>query len=388
MSTKRVPVYRFEGRCLPPGKNVSERALHHNDFTEKQMRRIGIAGLPINYLHTSEQAAKRQGARGFEIGRVEESWLDDEGWLVARGYIRTDTLSGRAAALQVEKGLTSGLSLTHEVQVEPRITGDRGWFESKRFTDLTICPPDLVEPTRAGCGVSRGEYTEIEEERRSITEAAGSTPTTTGPEPSHAAQMDPKMQAQLELELKQAREQNEKLATQNKKLAENLKEFDVAANQQEQAFQAQLKEREDREAFLKNQLDGFFQARDSQVAAKQQEVANMTSDPTNAKTAFDEIRALAQNPTQLDAVDRVFTLVAENMRAPTRASDESDLQRYKSRLASGANEDVQGLIDHNRKRFRGNPGGEGGGSSAMVAATQRELAILRAVQADIVNGLQ
>lgn len=323
------------------------------------MQQLGLRGIPkgipILYDHESKG--------GFQIGHVKRGWLDSEGWLRIEAEIELDTLSGRAAAAQVEHGSRTGLSLTHEYDLMERIFREPGWFESKMFKDVTILQVEEVE--REGCFVLKGERTEIEERDR-ISEHAEA------PVRSRR-KMDPKEKAQYELELKAAMDKRDSLA-------KDLEEFTKGARLQEDrmaVLTGQLKERDDKETALRGQLDSFFQRDRANLAAKQQELAGLL--PPEAGEILDKVTGLATDSAGIENVNTLYTLVSENMRMPGRDEQEALVQGFKSQLTSAAGTDA--LVNENKKRFRPDPNSSADGP-LRVTVTRREMAVLDAVKRD------
>lgn len=356
-SMPKRPAYRFEGRVLPPGSRASERELHHNEFTENQMKMIDLEGLPIVCDHSSEG--------GFRVGRVERSWLDGEGWLRISGAIDTRTLSGRAAAAQVERGTREGLSLTHIYEPYERIGREPGWFESKTFKEVAVLPRDRIE--REGCLALTGEHVEIEGQDR-ITEPAEA-------ERRPTARMDPKEKASYELELQQAREKRDALA-------KDLEKFTAGARAQDEkmvALEASAKERDSREDGLKKQLDGFFQRDRAQLDAKHQELAGLLPTTADSQKVLEDAKTLATDPAGVEKMQALFTLVADNMRVETREEQEALVQGYKHQMAGAAS--TEQLVAENRKRYRTEGGG--GAPAGSVTTSARNLAILEKIERDM-----
>lgn len=337
------------------------RDLHHNDFTENQMKLFKLDNVPIVYDHTDHG--------GFPIGKVTRSWLDSEGWMRIAGEIDTRTISGRAAAAQVEHGPRKGLSLTHIYELDERIGGEPGWFESKEFKEVAILRPEDAE--REGCVSLTGEHIEIEEEQERI---SGTDEATRRPP---AETMDPKLaQAKLELELEQARSERDKLV-------ENLETFTVGARAKEQemeGLQARMKEREDKSTAMQTQLDGFFERDRVRLDAQRQEVLDLLPDVPEAAQALEGAMSLAVNPSGIEKMGALLTVVSNNMKLKTRDEQEDEVQEFKNKMRGA--QSISALVKENNKRYR-TPAGARPSSSPEVTASARDLAILDAINYDM-----
>ena len=369
-------VYRFEGRVLPPGKNVAEREVHHNEFTPDQMKEIKLDGKPIvyNHLYTKDviDSHQKRTENGFKIGRIIRNWIDSEGWMCIEGEIdNPETLTSRSIISEISHGLRTGLSLTHTYGLEPRIGNEPGYFEYKIFTEVSICPPDQIR--RNECLIQKGEIIEIEERegiselsRVSSSEKADSTTST----------MDPKDQAKFELELEQ-----EKKA--RKALEEDLKSFTEGARKKDADFeslQTQLSDKEAQTVKMQSELEQFFDRDRVQLNDKKSELMKMfgmgTEDTNN--TVLDQAIGLANDQHGVETMGNLFTLVANNMREGGREHDESQVREFKHELTAA--EDTQNYIAENRKRFRPEDGNSSSSSSSDYTVSKRDLAVMKAIE--------
>lgn len=325
------------------------------------MRELDLAGVPVTFDHAS--------GGGFRVGRVERSWIDDEGWMRMSGIVDADTLSGRAVVAQIERGTRTGLSVTHDYELMSRVTREPGYFEIKDVVEVAILPEDRAE--RAGCLISGGEMLEIEDRRDSIT----GTPEEPRQRPSEP-EMDPKEKAAWEVELAKEREKS-------KAVAEDLEKFTIAARVKEQKMEEMQKQLEEKDAAAtayQTQLKAFFDGQNAAVEAKQQEVAGMTRNPEEAQAAFEELREGL--PTEkLGALHRVYTLVSDNMRVPTRDESEAMVQGFKQQLTY--DNTVEGMRDENRKRFRDETGTSRATAGSSRTVSARQLAVLAQVEAEM-----
>lgn len=339
------------------------------------MKLITIDGKPILWNHD------------FEIGTVERSWLGDDGWLHVTGSIYTDTPEGRVVAHEIETGTRNGLSLTHVYDVYDRMTDEPGYFERKKFTELSVCRSS--ETRRPGCKILKGGYGEIEADS-SITESGAATsrlqetPTT--------STMEAQAKAAYELKLQQGQKEIESLSAKVKE-AEGFETKYAAQQQRQERLETQMKEKDLREKALESQLEEYTERARSQLETRQTAIQQLLGDSPDVKSTLDGARSLVTDQKGVEKMDALFSLVEANMRGPNNDDARAAVDGYKAQALSGRKSDD--FFERNRKRFRaaapgsgpsggagGGGGGGAGGGGGGVSVSLRDLAILQSVEED------
>jgi hypothetical protein len=333
------------------------------------MQRITIEGKPILWNHE------------FPIGKVERSWLDDEGWLNAAGAIYMDTREGRVAAHEVENGTRNALSLVHDVKGYKRIVDEPGYYERKQFHELSLVRP--TEARRPGCLVRKGRFDGIEGRER-ITDP-GAQPRRTPADPlSHArSTMSMKPEDQAALELKLAAQTKEIAALQTK--LEEAKGFDAKYAAQESQLtnmQMQLTDMVEREKRLIGEVEAFNALAREQLDERATSVKQLLGGSPEANAVVDDVRTLATDRAATQKMDSLFELVEVNMRGMTPDDARATVEGHKTRMMRGAETDD--FFQRNRKRFRSTAPAASAAAAAAVTQTAslRDLAILNSVEQD------
>lgn len=135
---QRRSTFRYFGKVLPPGRDVSDFELKSFEFSREDAREIDrrglLRGLPLKWNHR------------LAIGRVVDSVLGDDGWTYAWVDIDTSLPRGELVAREIEAGNRQGLSLTGDF---------RAWIspgrveERRRLVELS----NVAEPLRPGCEI-------------------------------------------------------------------------------------------------------------------------------------------------------------------------------------------------------------------------------------------
>lgn len=314
------PVFRFEGRCLPPGRKINERKINSglsvNDFTENQMPAIVklLPGLPVHWGHK------------YPIGKVTQSWIDPEGWLCIKGLIYTDTASGRLAAADVESGLRKGLSLTHKYDLYPRIVDEPGWYENKEFIEVSICRPEQIE--RAGCLILSGSHDQ-NDERETIWDGHVDTLPKT---------MDAQKAAALQLELQTALDNIKTLKAENDKLGANVVEVTELGKRRQQEWD-----------MIKAQLEVVEKKNKEALHAQTQELASYLPSTSEVTKTLEETTKLANGPEQVDTLRSFMTVLCENMHHPNREQFDREVGVIKDEATRKRTRSE--LLDVERKRY-------------------------------------
>ena len=134
-----------------------------------------------------------------------------------------------------------------------------------------------------------------------------------------------------------------------------------------------------REKVLSGQVDAFFTQQREELNTTQQELATYLKEP-EAKTALDNLTALAKTPEEVATVSAAYALVVDNMKLP-RDEEEAALQGFKHQLSRES--DMEEDLREARKRSRPNASGSSssrsasGSSSTTVKTSLRNLAALQ-----------
>jgi len=288
MSTLDDSYFRFEGRCLPPGKKISLRNLHHNDFTDDQMKRLNLVGLPLWWNHQ------------FQIGKVEKSWLGDDGSLYIQGMINTDNEPGKFAMEEITSKKRSGLSLTHIYKFGERPSKDPGYIEFKNIKELSIVREQDTE--RPNCLIMTDDLTK-------------------------------------------AKQRIEELTKQNTQIVSELEKFTENARLKDQEMEKihnELQKKTSHSEQLQGQLNNFYARQKEALDIAKKEMIGYFPESPEFNKALDTIQGCAdKDHSLLEGAKTLFEVVCENMRDPSRKLYEEAIQDKKADL----------LIRENRARF-------------------------------------